>query len=177
MEEIIYTHWQNRDINDMPNEIWRNVTGYNNKYFVSNLGRVKSIKMVDGLGCNQSPKQPFEMIIKQSKCKLGYNRCSLDINGKIKNKMPHVLVATAFIDNPFNKKEVHHKKAIRHANNSENLEWNTRQENIDAIPLNKDIKYNVIDVVHEDNSKRPPLVDNGYSFIYGITMEMALLFI
>lgn len=32
------------DIKDLPNEEWKTISGYNGKYLVSNMGRIKSLK-------------------------------------------------------------------------------------------------------------------------------------
>lgn len=34
-------------IENLPNEIWKPIDGYNNKYLVSNMGRVKSLKQAN----------------------------------------------------------------------------------------------------------------------------------
>ena len=48
-----------------------------------------------------------------------------------RNYQIHRLVASAFIDNPFNKPCVNHKDSNRHNNIISNLEWVTHQENTD----------------------------------------------
>lgn len=66
----------------------------------------------------------------------GYLIVSLRVRGKRKNHYIHRLVAETFIDNPLNKKEVNHIDFNKRNNNASNLEWATRQENIDHSIVN-----------------------------------------
>lgn len=60
----------------------------------------------------------------------GYLSFSLTMpNGEKIRKYSHRLVAEAFIENPFNKREVNHKDGNKTNNNVENLEWVTSEEN------------------------------------------------
>lgn len=99
------------------NEIWKDIPGYEGKYEVSNLGRVRSLKF------NKTK------ILKQDTNKRGYKRVNLYKNGKKKNYWVHRLVAIAFISNPNNYKEVNHKDENTSNNNVKNLEWCTREYN------------------------------------------------
>lgn len=62
--------------------------------------------------------------------KNGYENIDLMMNGKRKHFLVHRLVANAFIPNPNNYDEVHHKDEDKTNNNIENLEWCTRKQNL-----------------------------------------------
>ena len=98
-------------------EIWKDVSGYEGLYKVSDKGRVKSI----GYG--------KERILKPRKYKDGYIHVSLYKNCEIKQYLVHRLVAKVFISNPENLPEVNHKDENPSNNNLENLEWCNRKYN------------------------------------------------
>ena len=103
-------------------EIWKNIVGYEGKYQISNLGRVKSLK--DRYGYR-------ERILKPSTNKRGYKKVVLvKVGEKRKTFLVHRLVAEAFIPNPNNYSEVNHKDENPSNNNVDNLEWCTRKYNI-----------------------------------------------
>ena len=106
----------------MREEIWRDIKGYEGKYMVSNLGRVKS------LNYNKTGK---EKIMKGVPDGYGYFQLSLCKEGKVKNCRINRLVAQAFIPNPDNLPEVNHKDKIRTNNRVDNLEWCTTQYNVE----------------------------------------------
>ena len=81
-------------------EIWKDIIGYEGRYQVSNLGRVKS------LNYNNTNK---EKILKPKKENNGYLRVNLSKNGKAKMYSVHRLVAIVYIPNPENKETVNHK--------------------------------------------------------------------
>ena len=60
----------------------------------------------------------------------GYTRVALYNNGSKYYKQIHRLVAEAYIENPFDKKEVNHIDGNKHNNSYHNLEWCTRSENM-----------------------------------------------
>lgn len=95
-------------------EIWRAVIGYEDRYIISNIGRVKSL--LNNCILNQYDRG-------------GYPHVGLYINSKRKSQKVHRLVAIAFIDNPENKPFINHKDGTRNNNHVDNLEWVTNQEN------------------------------------------------
>lgn len=120
----------------MKEEIWRPVKGYEGIYSVSNLGRVYSRprKILDNTSIYRKIKG---RVLKQSFDKNGYVIVSLSINGSSSPKKVHILVATAFVANPFNKEEVNHIDLNKQNNYDDNLEWNTKAENIAHAYKNK----------------------------------------
>lgn len=95
-------------------EIWKDIKGYEGLYQVSNLGRVKSLKV---------SKIKSERIRKSYQQSSGYISIVLCKNGKAVNHKVHRLVASAFIDNPNNLPEINHKDENKANNKVDNLEW------------------------------------------------------
>lgn len=106
----------------MSNEIWRDIQGYENRYKISNHGRVKSFIIRE-----RELAQPIRN---------GYCHVDLCKNGKIKSMAVHRLVCSAFHANPLNKPEVNHKDCNRRNNHVDNLEWTTRKENAEHAAIN-----------------------------------------
>jgi hypothetical protein len=106
-------------------EVWKDIEKYKGLYQVSNKGRVRSLDRVDPLGRMRKGK-----IMAPQPNRLGYYMIRLSKNGVRGSIAVHRLVATAFIPNPDDKKEVNHKDGIKSHNYDSNLEWVTRSENI-----------------------------------------------
>jgi hypothetical protein len=109
-------------------EIWKPVPGYEGKYEVSNLGRVKSLsRFVLGKGKGLYPVK--ERILRQCVIK-GYYEVILCLNGKVhKHSRVHRLVALAFIPNTDKKPNIDHINCNPLDNRVENLKWCTQKEN------------------------------------------------
>lgn len=113
---------ENRALESLPNEIWKEIENSKGAYFISNLGRVMSkVKVIKG--------RLYPAIIFKQQDKEGYRKVPLSINKLRKNIYVHRLVAQAFIPNPKNKPQVNHINGIRNDNRVENLEWVTGDEN------------------------------------------------
>lgn len=106
--------YKNLDLNNLEGEEWRDIEGYNGKYQVSNLGRVKSLR--DGYG------NPREKILSQCECSNGYLYVQICKEGKVKTCRVNRLVGNAFIDNPNNLPYFNHKNEIKTDNRAVNLE-------------------------------------------------------
>ena len=90
-------------------EIWKDIKGYEGKYQISNLGKVKSL-----IGNSK---------ILKPEIRAGYYSIQLCKNGKCTHKRIHRLVAEAFIPNPNNLPMINHKDENKLNNNVDNLEW------------------------------------------------------
>ena len=102
-------------------EIWKDIEEYEGLYQVSNLGRVKSLRR--------------NIILRQGITN-GYKKVKLTVNSIHKDYYIHRLVANAFIQNPDNLPQVNHKDEDKANNCANNLEWCTREYNINYGTIN-----------------------------------------
>lgn len=109
------------EIMNMKGEIWKDIKGFEGKYMVSNLGRVKSLERMkwNGRGYQKVP----EKIKKTHKDIWGYLYVTLSKEGINKHYKIHRLVCEAFISNPHNLPVINHKDENKENNCMENLEW------------------------------------------------------
>lgn len=142
-------------------EIWKDIKNYENKYQVSNSGRIKSLKK--------------DIILKPSVHYKGYLEVKLYKNNSSKVFKIHRLVASAFIPNPENKPQVNHIDGNKQNNCVDNLEWNTQSENqLHAFrnKLNRGSMYAKYSI-NNPHSKQVAQYDMNMNLIkiWGSTME------
>lgn len=105
-------------------EIWKDIVGYESKYQISNLGRIRNAKS----------KKLYIIGIDSN----GYYRINLYDNlGKYKTYRVHRLLGIAFIPNPNNYPCINHIDGNKLNNDLSNLEWCTYKHNIIHAVQNK----------------------------------------
>ena len=126
-------------------EIWRDIAGYEGKYQVSNLGRVRSLNYLHTGKC---------VVLKPKPYRGGYHCVSLCKDGKVWYAKIHRLVYDAFvgIDKPYIRGAkgkdcwvINHKDENRSNNRLDNLELITQSENVvygSAIQKQKEKQIN-----------------------------------
>lgn len=124
----------------MEEEIWKDISGYEGLYQISNFGNCKRLSHFIRSKNNGKTLLP-DLILKQSergeyKHGTRYNCFKLYKNTIGKIFSTHRLVSSAFIPNPKNKKVINHKDANKHNNVYTNLEWNTDPENREHAKIN-----------------------------------------
>lgn len=115
-------------------EEWKDIKNYEGLYQVSNLGNVKSLERNKSNG--KGLVKIDEKILTQNITNWGYCKVALYKNGARKYYKVHRLVAEAFIPNPNNKEQINHIDGNKLNNNVNNLEWNTRIENMNHARIN-----------------------------------------
>ena len=99
---------------------YKDIAGFEGKYAISADGRVYSYRR--------------QIILRPEEVHNGYLRVGIvDDEGRLVHKRIHRAVAEAFIPNPLNKSQVHHKNHNRKDNRVENLEWATQRENLAEV--------------------------------------------
>ena len=96
-------------------EVWKDVTGYEGLYKISNYGKIKALPKYKRLKLKKELKTYFD--------KDGYKVVYLYKHSKKKAKKIHRLVAEAFIPNLNNLPQVNHKDEDKQNNKVDNLEW------------------------------------------------------
>lgn len=94
---------------------WKSITGYEDRYLISDTGLVYS--------------KLSKHLLYQKIDRYGYKVVALCRNGKRKFFTVHRLVALAFIPNPNNLPTVNHKDENKINNHVSNLEWATIKDN------------------------------------------------
>ena len=105
-------------------EIWKDVKGYEGRYVVSNIGRVKRLERVT-VQKHLLQEKLIHIDVKRN----GYCQVQLWKDGKDIQKLVHRLVAEAFIEKKEDCYFINHKDENKQNNCVNNLEWVSSKEN------------------------------------------------
>lgn len=138
-------------------EIWRDISGYEGLYQVSNLGRIKHLPRV--VVRSDGRRRTFcEIISKGHLHDTGYYVINLTKNGISKRKLIHRLVAEAFLPNPNHYPVIHHIDANKTNERAENLMWCSYSFNIKHSYEFEGHRPSMKGVFGKDNPHSDPIV-------------------
>jgi HNH endonuclease/NUMOD4 motif-containing protein len=114
---------------DSATEEWRDIPGYEARYQVSNLGRVRSFVPMGGPKLGGRPLKTEAHLLSLIPHKNGYLQVALQRARRGRLLLVHVLVMSAFVSERPLGFVVNHKNGIKTDNRLANLEWVTVAEN------------------------------------------------
>lgn len=153
-------------------EEWKSISGFVDRYEVSNKGRVKRLEFVRYVNGKQTKTVP-EHLLTEHVINSGYKAVQLiDENGKRHNKTVHRLVATEFIPNPDNLPIVNHKDEDKTNNQVFNLEWCTQSHNMTWNGVNHRVS---LSNKGKPSKSRRPVVDLASGVVYNSIAECCKL--
>lgn len=120
--------YKNLSLEDLPNEEWRDVVGWEQSHQISNFGRVKSKERIVKYGNYTRTKKA--KIVAQYKKSNGYLSLHISYNNTFKNIYVHRLVVEAFQRPMSDNEEVNHIDKNKTNNSVGNLEICSRQYNL-----------------------------------------------
>lgn len=112
-------------------EIWKDIPGYEGKYQVSNMGRVKSLSRIIR-GRNQFGSFEWrspELYLRPGRTDK-YGHLSVVLNNPRKTRLVHQLVMLAFVGEPPEGMYVLHSNGNPSDNRLSNLRYDTQSENV-----------------------------------------------
>lgn len=111
-------------------ELWVDIKGYEGRYQISNLGRVKSLPFMQRYLLRtkvEAFRLTKERILKTQIGRHGYELVCLNLDNVRAGRSVHSLVAEAFVEG--SGETVNHIDGVKHHNTADNLEWVSYTEN------------------------------------------------
>ena len=146
-------------------EVWKDVIGFEGKYEVSNLGKVRNKKNLRVLKAQDHN---------------GYERVYLNDGQKQRKLRVHRIVAKVFLNPPEHPKQtmINHKDSNRSNNNVDNLEWCTHRENVSHAIKKGTVKGNdnFEKCVRRDVEKDVKVIRYLYETTHLTQMELSEIF-
>lgn len=142
---IDYTDPRWYALEDLPNEVWKDIKSYEGLYQISNYGRVKSLERLQkiknryGSAYTRPIKTKILSIYRNNR---GYCMIQLYNESNYKHFLIHRLVAIHFLENSNNYPEVDHDDENKNNNRVTNLVWCDRLYNNTRGVQNKEGRRN-----------------------------------
>ncbi len=137
-------------------ENWKDIKGFEGRYQVSDLGRVKSLPFMQRYllrNGREAYRRTAEMILRPQVGRHGYVLVSLHLDNQRVARSVHSLVAEAFIEGQG--ETVNHKNGNKADNRADNLEWLSYTDNhIHAVYLG--LNKQAVRVVHPKTGQEFP---------------------
>lgn len=108
---------------------WRDIPGYEGRYQVSNLGRIRSVDCIITQMTQPNVLQRRRWKGRIRKLSICGNYLGIILCAPESMQYVHRLVALTFLPGAAAKKDVNHKNGVKTDNRVENLEWVSRSEN------------------------------------------------
>ena len=115
-------------MDNLVEEIWKDIPTYEGIYQASNLGKIKSLERI-AIKKYRGNRVVKERIMLGTINEDGYLKVHFKNNNRNNSYFIHRLIAQTFIDNPYNKEQINHKDGNKLNNKVDNLEWVTNLEN------------------------------------------------
>ncbi|MDN5477068.1 MAG: NUMOD4 motif-containing HNH endonuclease [Chryseobacterium sp.] len=125
MKQVNMREIMSVQIDDLPDEVWREIPEYKGNYFISNFGRVKSFT------------RKRSVILRKTLSSGKYFVKISARRGRFKCENVGRIVATVFIRPPFENEVIRYKDGNRLNDQAYNLEWISRKESVN-VALGRD---------------------------------------
>lgn len=133
-------------------EDWKPVTGYEGFYEVSDCGGVRSLDRK--VNAPHGVRSARGRVLAQSPDADGYHLVALSMGGNVTTQKVHHLVLNSFCGPCPDGMECRHKDGIKNHNHISNLDWNTRERNCTDRQLhgagNKGERHNMAKLTEVD---------------------------
>ena len=149
-------------------EIWKDISGYEGIYQVSDFGRVRSLdRMINS--SHGAMRLHRGRILKPQRKKSGHFHVGLRVDGVCNLRYVHRLVLFAFVGPPKTGQECLHIVSDPGNNCLENLKWGTRRENVHQA-----VKEGAVSALTSPSSQKVQINDILYHSMHEAARKLGM---